>query len=85
MNHIRTQIQIVTAQDATNFVSLLNSDGTTNNYSLENFDATYRVNARSLLGVLYFITEHGNELYLVNDTTGMSDFPNGIDAYKVVS
>lgn len=70
----------MTNSDAVALVSLLNSDGTTNKYALESFDGHHRVNARSLLGVLYFIAEHNDDTYLVNESE--SGFPSGIDQFR---
>ena len=77
----RAKIRLITNQDAIDFVSTINSDGTVNKFSLENFDRSYRVNARSLLGVLYFITEHGDDTYLVNDNG--EQIPSSIDKFRV--
>lgn len=77
----RARVRLVTNQDAVNFVSTLNSDGTATKYSLEDFDGHYRVNARSLLGVLYFTTEHNEDTYLVNDDGG--SIPSSIDKFRV--
>lgn len=76
----RARIRLVTNQDAVEFVSTLNTDGTATRYSLENFDGKYRVNARSLLGVLYFVTEHNDDTFFVNDEGG--DIPNFVDKYR---
>lgn len=81
MAHTRAKIRITTNTDAIELVSLLNSDGTATRYSLENFNNTYRVNARSLLGVLYFTTEHNDDTYLVNDDED-GVFPLGIDKFR---
>lgn len=81
MHHIRAHIRLMTNKDAIEFVSILNSDGTTIKYSLENFDGTRRVDARSLLGVLYFTTEHNDDTYLVNDTN--DEIPNTINKFRI--
>ena len=78
--YTRAKIRLVTNQDAIDFVRTLNSDGTAIKYVLENFDRNYRVNARSLLGVLYFITEHGDDTFFVNDDTG--EIPTFIDKFR---
>lgn len=77
----RARIRLLTNQEAIDFVSAINSDGTATKYALENFDRTYRVNARSLLGVLYFTTEHNEDTYLVNDDGGT--IPTSIDKFRV--
>ena len=82
MEHIRAHIRLITNQDAMEFVEALNSDGSVYKYCLENFDGTYRVEARSLLGVLYFVTEHSNDIYLVNETNPTL-IPHKIDKFRV--
>lgn len=77
----RARIRLVTNQDAIDFVSTINSDGTATRYALENFDGSYRVNARSFLGVLYFTTEHNEDTYIVNDDGG--SIPTFIDKFRV--
>ena len=79
--HSRAHIHFETNEEATKFVMELNSDGTVNKYVLEDFDATSRVNARSLIGVLYAMAEHGNDIYLVNTTTD-GYFPSFVDKYR---
>lgn len=81
MQHIRAHIRLMTNQDAVEFVSILNRDGTANKYSLESFDGSRRVEARSLLGVLYFTTEHNEDTYLVNETN--DEIPTGIDKFRI--
>lgn len=68
MEYYRTHIRLTTQQEAIEFISELNKDGSVNKYVLENFDGSERVNARSLLGVLYFTVEHNNDTYFVNMT-----------------
>lgn len=79
--YIRAHIQILTNQEAIQFVSALNSDGSTTRYTLESFDGQHRVNARSLLGVLYFSTEYADDTYLVNETHN-GEFPSWIDQFR---
>ena len=62
-------------------VSIINSDGTTDKYVLENEDGTFRTEARSFLGTLYFSTEHGDNTYLVNETED-GVFPAFINSYR---
>ena len=81
--YTRAHIRLMTNQDAINFVSLLNSDGSTRKYALEDYSGHHRVDARSLLGVLYFIAEHNDETYLANDDGTDDEFPKGIDAYRI--
>lgn len=80
--YTRAHVRFLTNEEATRFVAELNSDGTAAHYTLENFNGSSRVNARSLIGVIYAMTEHGEEIYLVNDTDD-GNFPASIDKYRV--
>ena len=82
MGYVRAHIRLNTAAEATELISILNSDGTTTRYTIESFDKTQRVNARSLLGVLYAITDFNDEMYFVNETEPAS-IPSCIDKYRV--
>lgn len=82
MPHSRAHIRVITTAEATQFVSDLNSDGTANKYVIENFNCESRVNARSLLGVIYAMTEHQDEMFLVNLTED-GKFPFSIDKYRI--
>lgn len=79
MPHVRAHIRLNTATEASKFVSTLNED----HYVLENFDGSVRVNAHSFLGVLYIMTEHADEMFVVN-TTNDGIFPSVIfDKYRI--
>lgn len=82
MGYVRAHIRLNTAAEATELISMLNSDGTTTRYTIESFDRTQRVNARSLLGVLYAITDFNDEMYFVNETEP-TFIPSCIDKYRV--
>ena len=82
MGHIRAHIRLITSTSATDFVSGINSDGTANKYMIENFDGSCRVNARSLLGVIYMLTDFSDGCYLVNESQDGS-FPHIVDQYRV--
>ena len=81
MPHVRAYIFINTTEEASRFVSELNSDGSVNSYFIENFNGTSRVNARSLLGVIYAMTEHQDNMFLVNETED-GIFPSCINKYR---
>lgn len=81
MPHVRAHIRINTTEEASRFVSELNSDGSTNKYVIEDFNCGSRINARSLLGVIYAMTEHQDEMFLVNETND-GFFPFFIDKYR---
>jgi len=81
MAHVRAKMKLETTFDVANFVSKLNSDGTTDKYILEDFDGVRRVDARSYLGVMYASAEFDGETYLVNLTED-GKFPTGIDLFR---
>ena len=82
MNYIRAHIRLNNPTEASEFVSLLNADGTSVRYTIESADKSQKVNARSLLGVLYAITEFNDEMYFVNET-GSNFIPSCIDKYRI--
>ena len=84
MNHTRAHLRMMTNEEVSNFVTLLNSDGTTDRYTLENFDGSRRVNARSLIGAIYMTVDFNNDTYLVNETRdGM--VPVGVDQFRALA
>lgn len=80
--YIRAHIRLNTPREADTFVAALNGDGTSDHYTIEDFSGTNRINARSLLGVIYALTEFNDEMFLVNDTVN-GKFPSSIDKYRV--
>ena len=80
--HSRAKVCLDRPEDAEKFVKLLNSDGTTDKYILENFDGTLKVDARSMLGVIYASVEWAGETYLVNVTRD-SVYPSGITEFYI--
>ena len=82
MPHSRAHIRVITTAEAAQFVADLNSDGTANKYIIENFDCSIKVNARSLLGVIYAMTEHQDEMFLVNLTED-GILPSSMDKYRI--
>lgn len=82
MPHSRAHIRVITTAEAAQFVADLNSDGTANKYMIENFDCSIRVNARSLLGVIYAMTEHQDEMFLVNLTED-GILPSSMNKYRI--
>ena len=82
MPYTRAQIQLDTNTRVTDFINEMSTDNSLYRYYLENFDGSYRVNARSLLGAIYASAEFQGQVFLVNDThDGL--FPNFIDKYRV--
>jgi len=75
----RLRIRILSQNDV---VSLVNSLNTwTDKFILESEDGTYRVNAKSVLGVLYFVSEHPMDTYLINMTSG-GYYPDGAMRFR---
>ena len=83
MFHSRAHIRISGPAQAAEFVGKVNSDGTATKFYLENENGKMRVDARSLLGVIYASAEFKDGLYFVNDTKD-GVFPSFIDAYRVI-
>lgn len=80
--HSRTHIRIDSVRDVQKFVSLINSDGTSDKLIIENFDRSFSTSARSRLGVLYAMAYYNEETFLVNlDRDGI--YPPGIDAFRI--
>ena len=82
MPYNRTHIRINTTAEATSFVSQLNADGTADKYIIEDFSGVQRANARSLLGVIYAMSDFNDEMYLVN-VTNNGVYPSFIDTLRV--
>ena len=78
--YTRAKIHFANTKEITEFVCELNSDGTADKYVIENTESSHRVNARSLLGVIYMTTEYDDEMYLVNTTRG--HIPAFVDKYR---
>ena len=80
MPHSRAHIRLNTTE-AGAFVAQINTDGTTDKYIIEDFNGTQRANARSLLGVIYALSDFNDEMYLVNmNRDGV--YPSFVDAYR---
>ena len=78
-SHIRAKVKLITQNDAIDFIKAL-CDGKSDFYDLENFDGSQRVNARSILGMLYASSEF-DSLFLVNTTTD-GRFPASINRFR---
>lgn len=81
---MRAKIRLDTSAAVASFVREINSDGSLIKYSIENADGSYRINARSYLGVLYASAEFHGELYLINES-GSDELPSFIDKYRPLS
>ena len=82
MSHVRAQINVTTQTEILKLISnLSNLDDT---FTVENFNSSIRVNARSIMGMLYITAECGDQLYLVNNTHD-GVFPALLDELRVVA
>ena len=77
--HVRAKIELSSRDDIINFIYAL-CDGSTGFYSVENFNSTEIVSARSILGMLYALSEF-DSMFLVNTTTD-GRFPASIDKFR---
>ena len=82
MPHIRAHIRLNTMEEVRNFVQLINSDGSVNKFMIEDFDGKQRVSARSVMGVLYAMTDFNDNMFFVNDSTE-GELPSFIDEYRI--
>ena len=82
MPYSRAHIRLNNTRDANDFVKMINSDGTTNKYIIEDRNGKQRVNARSLIGVIYALTDFNDEMYFLNENSD-SELPSFIDKYRV--
>lgn len=82
MSHVRAQINVTTQTEILKLIAnLSNLDDT---FTVENFNGSIRVNARSIMGMLYITAECGDQLYLVNNTHD-GVFPALLDELRVVA
>lgn len=84
MSYIRAHIRLNGTKESSEFVSQLNSDSSVNRYTIEDSTGKERVNARSLFGVIYALSEFSDDMYLVNETVD-GEFPGFIDEYRVIA
>lgn len=80
--HIRAKIRLNTMKEIETFIDQLNRIGGTDKLMVEDFEGKQRVSARSVVGMLYAMTDFNDDMYFVNDTNDGA-FPNFIDAYRV--
>lgn len=80
--HIRAHIRLNTMNEALDFVSKMNSDGTAHKLMIEDFEGRQRVSARSIVGVMYAVTDFNDNMFFVNDTED-GVFPSVVDTYRI--
>ena len=76
----RLHVRLYNQNHAAEFVSALNT--WEDKFILESEDGMYRVNAKSIMGLLYFATEHNADMYLVNLTSN-GYYPEGVMKFRV--
>lgn len=81
MEHTRAHIRLTTMKDIDTFVSALNGDGTSDRFTVENFNGSLRINARSMNGVIYAAMDFNDELFLVNETHD-GVYPNAVNDFR---
>ena len=82
MPHTRAHIRLNTMDEIKTFIDQLNRIGGIDKFMVEDFDGKQRVSARSVVGMLYAMTDFNDDMYFVNDTND-GVFPIFIDAYRV--
>ena len=65
-NHIRAHIRLSNQAEVMSFVQNLSKYN--DNFSIENRNGVHRVNAKSVIGVMYTMFDFPEEMFLVNDT-----------------
>ena len=82
MSNVRAHINVTTQTEILKLISNLSTLDDT--FTVENFNGSIRVNARSIMGMLYITAECGDQLYLVNNTHD-GVFPALLDELRVVA
>ena len=79
--HSRAHIRLNNQTDVLNFVTALSKYEDT--FSIENANGKQRVNAKSVIGVMYTMMDFPEELFLVNETNN-GFIPAFVDSYRPV-
>lgn len=79
--HSRAHIRLNNQQEVIDFIRQLN--GHPDTFTIENRDGTRRIDAKSVLGVMYFTFDLQDEMFLVNESNdGM--IPAFVDQFRVL-
>ena len=65
-NRIRAHIRLTSQAEVMTFIQGLSKFN--DNFSIENRSGVHRVNAKSVIGVMYTMFDFPDDMYLVNDT-----------------
>lgn len=78
--HTRAHIRLNSQTEVIAFIQELCKHD--DSFSIENMNGNHRVNAKSVIGVMYTMLDFPEELYLVNDTNN-GVIPSFVDAYRI--
>lgn len=81
MAHTRAHIRLNNQTEAMGLVQALCNQS--DDFSIENFNGDRRINAKSIIGVMYATLDFNDEMFLVNDAGGV--IPSSVDVYRVVA
>lgn len=79
----RAHIRLNSSEDVASFIQGLNEANREDTFALTDGSMKYHVDARSLMGVIYMMTEYNDHCYLINETRD-GQFPNCIDKFRVL-
>lgn len=77
--HIRRHLKITTQTEVMKFVNAIQMEP--DMYHIEDFEANFRANAASIMGVMYAMIEFNDNMFLVNKTND-GHFPSFIDQFS---
>ena len=80
--HSRARVRLISQAEVMEFVGELARHA--DRFSIENFSGMHRVNAKSVIGVMYTMFDFPEEMFLVNDDHD-GVIPRAMDKYRVVS
>ena len=79
--HSRAHIRLSSQTEVIAFIQQLCKQD--DSFSIENTSGNHRVNAKSVIGVMYTMLDFPEELYLVNDTHD-GVIPSFVDEYRII-
>ncbi len=80
-HHSRAHIRLSNQAEVMTFIQGLCKFN--DNFSIESRNGVHRVNAKSVIGVMYTMFDFPEEMYLVNDTRD-GFIPSFVDEYRVI-
>ena len=79
-NHVRAHIRLSSQAEVMQFVQGLSR--LEDSFSIESRSGMHRVNAKSVIGVMYTMFDFPDEMYLVNDTHD-GFIPSFVDQFRM--